>query len=230
MDPNAQNPQPLPTAQQPTPQPQQPQQPLQPQQPGQSQKNLHPMVVLQPGERVVGEVKRHPFGIIRLYAGVVLAVALAAGLGFLVLPGMLQSSNDSSAMTQVYIGLALLITIMVLGLGVATTVYWQNMWVVTTDSITQITQSGLFSRQVSQLSMDNLEDVTVDQNGIIPHIFNFGTLKVESAGERSKFMFIFCPNPNAWARDILDIHEKFLEERRNIRQVGGTHPNVNTNS
>lgn len=188
------------------------------------------MVVLQPGERVVGEVKRHPFGIIRLYAGVILATAAAAGLGFLVLPGMLQSSSDGSAMSQIYIGLALIIAIMILGLGIATTVYWQNMWVVTTDSITQITQSGLFSRQVSQLSMDNLEDVTVDQNGIIPHMFNFGTLKVESAGERSKFMFIFCPDPNKWARDILDIHEKFLEERRNIRQVNGRTPNVNTNA
>lgn len=222
MDPNTQNLQSLP--------PEQPVAQQQPQvQPEQTQAhNLHPMVVLQPGERVVGEIKRHPFGIIRLYVGVVLATALAAGLGFVVLPGMLQSSNDGSAMTQIYIGLALIITIMILGLGVATTVYWQNMWIVTTDSITQITQSGLFSRQVSQLSMDNLEDVTVDQNGIIPHIFNFGTLKVETAGERSKFLFIFCPSPDTWAHDILDIHEKFLEERRNVQ--GGHLPNINTNA
>jgi Bacterial PH domain len=226
MDPNTQNLQPLP------PESPLPQQVPQPQQNGAGggQKNLHPMVVLQPGEQLVGEIKRHPFGIIRLYIGVVLATGLAAGLAFLVLPGMLQSSNDSSAMTQVYIGLGLLIAIMVLGLGVATTVYWQNMWVITTDSITQITQTGLFSRQVSQLSMDNLEDVTVDQDGIIPHMLNFGILKVESAGERSKFVFIFCPNPNAWARQILDIHEKFLEERRNVRQVGGAHANINTSN
>jgi uncharacterized membrane protein YdbT with pleckstrin-like domain len=107
--------------------------------------------------------------------------------------------------------------ILLLVLFVATSVYWQNQWVVTTDSITQITQNGLFGRQVAQLSMDNLEDVTVTQDGIIPHMFNFGTLKVETAGERAKFQFPYCPDPNMHARKILEVHEHFLEERRNIQ-------------
>jgi len=96
-------------------------------------------------------------------------------------------------------------------LGLATIVYWQNQWVVTTDSITQVAQRGLFNRQVSQLSMDNLEDVTVDQVGIIAKIFNFGTLRVETAGERAKFLFVYCPRPNRYAHEILEAHETFME-------------------
>jgi len=186
------------------------------------------MVVLQPGERVVGEIKRHPIGIIMLYLGVVLAALMIAFLAFLVLPGIIEQSSDSSIMTEVYAGLGLAVVVMVLILGISTMVYWQNRWIITTDSVTQITQTGLFGRQVSQLSLDNLEDVTVDQNGILPHMFNYGYLKVESAGERSKFVFSYCPNPNAYARQILDIHEKFLEERRNIKQFA--QPNRQTNS
>jgi hypothetical protein len=95
---------------------------------------------------------------------------------------------------------------------VATIVYWQNEWVVTDDSVTQINQTSLFTREVSQVPIVSLEDVTVDQTGIIQTIFGFGTLKLESAGERSKFQFQYCPNPNNYARLILEAHEEFIRK------------------
>jgi hypothetical protein len=52
-------------------------------------------------------------------------------------------------------------------------------------------------------------------------MFNFGTLKVETAGERSKFVFMYCPRPNEYARRILEIHESFLEDRRNVQNSRG---------
>lgn len=185
-----------------------------------AEKGVHPMVVLQPGEVIVATIKRHPFGIISLYFAALLGIAVTAALAFVLLPGVLdQFSSNGEALALS--GMAVIVALLLLVLGVATVVYWQNEWVVTTDSITQITQNSLFGRQVSQLSMDNLEDVTVNQDGIIPHIFGFGTLKVETAGERSKFVFPYCPNPNTYARKILEIHEHFLEERRNIQRHQG---------
>jgi hypothetical protein len=179
---------------------------------------LHPMVVLQPGERVVFTLKRHPFGILSLYFSGIVAIVLLALLAFYLVPNVLnQNDFGSNANTFVYGGMGVLVVLMILILFIATSVYWENQWIVTTDSITQISQNSLFGRQVSQLSMDNLEDVTVDQNGILPHMFNFGLLKVETAGERSKFQFPYCPDPNNYARKILEIHEQFLEDRRNIQ-------------
>jgi hypothetical protein len=190
-----------------------------PGQPNPHPSNLHPMVILQPGERVVAIIKRHPFGIVSMYVACIIGILVAAGLAFYLLPRLLDQYGTGDANIMVYSGLAIVVAGMVLILGIATSVYWQNQWTVTTDSITQITQKSLFTRQVSQLSMDNLEDVTVDQNGIIPHLFNYGTLKVESAGERSKFQFPYCPSPNEYARRILEAHEQFLEDRRNIQNV-----------
>lgn len=182
------------------------------------------MVVLQNGEVIVNVIKRHPFGIISMYIASVLGIAVVCALAFLMVPNLFDQMGggaDSAAALAVGAALAILI-LLILILGVATFVYWQNQWVVTTDSITQLTQNSLFGRQVSQLSMDNLEDVTVDQHGIIPHMFNFGTLKVESAGERSKFVFVYCPKPNHYARRILEVHEHFLEERRNLQRHNPT--------
>jgi len=188
--------------------------------PSQDQK-LHPMVVLQPGERIVANVKRHPFGILSMYAGAGVAVVVVIALAIF-LPTQFDQYSDSSS-APIYIGAGIFLVGLLLMLWIATTVYWQNEWVVTTDSITQISQRSLFNRQVSQLSMDNLEDVTVDQNGLLPSMFNFGTLKVETAGERSKFTFPYCPNPNECARRILQVHEDFLEMRRNVGR-GGVDP------
>jgi len=191
------------------------------------EKNLHPMVVMQPGERVICELKRHPIGILTMYFGAFIAVAVLAALLYVMMPSIRDAYGDE-ATTMVALGGGILLVGLILMLFISTIIYWQNQWVVTTDSITQITQNGLFGRHVSQLSMENLEDVTVNQDGILPHMFNYGTLKVESAGERSKFQFPYCPNPNQCAREILDTHEKFLEERRNIR-FAGSGINVNTN-
>jgi hypothetical protein len=169
--------------------------------------SLHPMVVMQPGERIVCELKRHPIGILIVYFGAFMAVAVTAAFLYFIMPSLRDSYGSGQATTMVLLGGGILLAGMLLMLLVTTIIYWQNQWVVTTDSITQISQNGLFGRQVSQLSLENLEDVTVTQNGILPHLFN-----------------LYCPNPNQCAREILDTHEKFLEDRRNIQYAGSANP------
>lgn len=182
-------------------------------------KKMHPMVILQPGERIITELKRHPFGILSMYVAGASAIAVLFLLAFMA-PTLFETGgvDGTSVSGMLTIG-ALVISVGIgLILMIATTVYWQNRWVITDDSITQITQDSLFGRRVSQLSMENLEDVTVDQHGILQTMFNFGTLKAETAGEHSKFHFMYCPDPNKYARLILEIHENFIHQRRHQPQ------------
>jgi len=109
---------------------------------------------------------------------------------------------------------------------IATFIYLQNRWVVTDDSITQITQNGLFKRQMSEISMANIEDVTAVQNGLLATVFGFGTLKAETAGERSNFHFIYCPRPNMYAKIVLDARERFINENPNVAKKANDLLNV----
>lgn len=177
---------------------------------------LDPMVVLRPGERVICEIKRHPFGILSMYFSGLVAIVIAIVLAAFA-PQIISTGTDISGTAMV--GAGIVIVGVLLMLWVATFVYWQNRWIVTDDSITQITQDGLFGRRVSQLSMENLEDVTIDKSGIIQTMLNFGTLKAETAGERSKFMFPFCPDPATYARKILEVHETFIHQSRHQPQA-----------
>lgn len=183
---------------------QSPQQPPQPTAP----KMHNPLEAMQPGEQTICEIKRHPIGIIGNYivAGFLIIIALVGGVGV----QMYLSSMASMAW-----GVALLLILVAfVMLFVGTKIYWGNRWIVTSDSITQVTQTSLFDTQSSQLSMGNIEDVTVEQEGVLQHMYNYGLLRVETAGEHSKFVFPFCPNPKDYARKILDTREQFEQGRR----------------
>jgi uncharacterized membrane protein YdbT with pleckstrin-like domain len=97
-------------------------------------------------------------------------------------------------------------------LFIATYIYRQSMLLVTDMNLVQILQKGLFVRKVSRLSMSNVEDVTAEQKGILPTIFNYGTLTVQTAGEMENFVFPYCPNPNKYADRILDARQAFVDK------------------
>jgi hypothetical protein len=167
--------------------------------------NLHRMIVMQPGEQIVCVISRHPMGIIQQYIGATFAIIVASALVLFTVPG--KASTDTQ--TLFYVSLFVLVLVLVAVLGGATRVYWENHWVVTSDSLTQVVQGSLFGAQVSSLSLESLEDISVDQHGMLPRMFNYGILKAETAGDHSKFQFPFCPNPTEEARKIIDAKEKY---------------------
>lgn len=177
----------------------------------------NPLAVMQPGEQIICEIKRHPIGMFGMYvlAGVFLLVLAVATL--VVLPNVFSGSRSAAMAvgTVIFMVLALIIVAFVF---IANKVYWGNSWVVSSDSITQISQTSLFNKQSSQLSLGNLEDVTAAQHGVLAHLFKFGMLKAETAGESSKFTFPYCPNPNYYAQKILAAREAFEQAHLSDKQ------------
>ncbi len=202
-----------------------------PQPPANDAQRINPLSTMQPGERVICEIKRHPIGILGIYAMVAFLLIVITVCIYGIAPRVL---TDVDRNTVLSVGSVFLLVFAVLGLGfafISNIVYWGNRWVVTSDSITQVQQTSLFNKQSSQLSLENLEDVTAEQNGILTHIFNYGVIKAETAGERSKFVFLYCPNPNFYAKQILNTRENFMQSEwrasgQNPPHQGGV--NVNT--
>lgn len=172
----------------------------------------NPLSVMQPGETAICEIKRHPIGLFGIYFLTALIVILGLA-GVAAIPHFVTDLT-SQAKTGIVIGAVILVILAILYMYIGTLIYKANRWVVTSDSLTQIARRGLFDSQASQLSMGNLEDITAEQNGILAHMFNYGVLRAETAGERSKFYFLYCPNPNAYAQQILGARERFEQSRR----------------
>ena len=174
----------------------------------------NPLHVMQAGEQLVCEIKRHPIGIIAVYGMVIFVLIVLSVLLFAVVPSVVGDANKNTVNS---ISVIILLTFALIGAGFAFVnhiIYWGNRWYVTTDSVTQVQQTALFNKQSSQLSLENLEDVTAEKNGLLAQAFNFGVLKCETAGERSKFMFTYCPNPTRYAQYILNARERFMQDVR----------------
>jgi len=159
-------------------------------------------------ERKLAEIFKHPIGIILLYVQAAFGMILAIGLAYFLLPVVLNDTNTAFMIGNIFAFIS--VTLAFLVIVVATFLYRQNRLIITDRNITQILQFGLFSRKVSQLNMNNVEDVTAVQSGVLATIFNFGVLKIETAGEQVNFHYTFCPNAGYYAKIILDCREAVL--------------------
>lgn len=86
--------------------------------------------------------------------------------------------------------------------------YYLNMYIVTNERIVDVDQKGLFSHHVSELNMEKIEDVTSEVNGILGHIFDYGTVYIQTAGTRERFDFENVPNPGQITKLILELYER----------------------
>jgi len=162
-------------------------------------------------ETLLAVIKRHPFGIVKMYVQVFVGLGFAALLLSMLLPDILPREENPVAYSIIGIIAVTLSAFMLFILFVATIIYNRSKIVVTDKTITQTIQNGLFNRKISQLAVTNIEDVTAQKNGFFPTVFSYGKLLVETAGEQENFHFDYCPNADHYAKLILEAREKYIE-------------------
>jgi uncharacterized membrane protein YdbT with pleckstrin-like domain len=96
--------------------------------------------------------------------------------------------------------------------------YYFDVWIVTNERIVNIEQKGLFSRTVSELELENIQDITTDVKGVISTFLNYGNLYVQTAGEMERFVFRNIPDPYAAKDRVMNLQNKV--ERKEEHQFG----------
>ena len=166
--------------------------------------------MLEPGENVITIVYRSIVGLLGIYLVAFVAVAAIITLFVVAVPDLFNTSSDTISPTLsgvMIVGAVLLVLI----LFTATYIYRQSRLIITDRSLVQINQKSLFIRKNSRLSFSNVEDVSAEQRGILASIFGYGTLMVQTAGERDNFDFSLCPHPNELADRIIEERQKYAQ-------------------
>jgi hypothetical protein len=101
--------------------------------------------------------------------------------------------------------------------------YYLDTWIVTNERIINIEQKGFFNRNISELKLIKIQDVTSEIDGFIPTVLNYGNICVQTAGEIERFIFYQIPNPNHVKNVIVQLQERAnIEEDREMgRAVRG---------
>ncbi|MBI4092940.1 MAG: PH domain-containing protein [Candidatus Kerfeldbacteria bacterium] len=81
--------------------------------------------------------------------------------------------------------------------------YYLDALIVTTERIVRIEQRGLFNRVVADLTLDRVQDVTVETKGFVQTFLHYGSLHIQSAAERERFVFSDIPEPELVKAEIL---------------------------
>ena len=85
--------------------------------------------------------------------------------------------------------------------------YYLDKWVLTNNRVIDVEQRGFFSREISSVRYQKIQDVTSTVSGLIPTVLNFGTLTIQTAGVEQEFKLPLTPNPVAKKELINDLKE-----------------------
>lgn len=140
------------------------------------------MLQLKPEEKIIIAVHRHWWVVTRRFTLVMLLlivpIIVLAFLGFL---------------PQKFTGFVLyfLILYLLIILFAAFRIwidYWLDEWIITSERIIDIEQTGLFRREVSEIPFSRVQDITIKIPGFLATVFKFGNITIQTAGEQSFFI------------------------------------------
>ncbi len=143
------------------------------------------------GEEVIIFLHRHWFTI----ASKIFAITVGFFIPFIVL-GIFGKAISSLHLLPFFAALwALYYLILWYSLFYSLTMYTLDSWIVTNMRIINSIQHGFFNRSVSELAIDKIQDVSLDVDGALATMVNFGNIKVQSAGSEKHFTFQQIPRP-----------------------------------
>ncbi len=162
-------------------------------------------------ETVVEVVRRHWINVVPLMSSF-LVISLVAIIGFYFLGRDGYKLQQANAMPVAVVALLALLALGVLLAYISLVIYRQNRLIMTDKNLYQVTQNSLFSRKVSQFSLERLQDVSASQDGILASMLDFGDVTIETAGEEENFVFRQAANPRALAGRIMSCHKRAIGE------------------
>lgn len=89
--------------------------------------------------------------------------------------------------------------------------WFYNAYIITDERVIDIDFESMIYKNISAAKLDNIEDVTATTGGAIQSIFDFGTIRVQTAAEKQEFEFGNVPHPS---KVTTLLNELLLEEEK----------------
>lgn len=141
------------------------------------------MIQLHENEHILLLLHKHWFVMARTALGIIFMIMVLVAV--LPLLPFLTDRFDPDAVSAVTgLGLVVYSMMILLFAFFSWMDYYLDVWIVTEKRIIDVEQRGLFSREVAEIPMASVQDVTVDVQGIVQTMLGFGTIKIQTAGER----------------------------------------------
>jgi hypothetical protein len=82
--------------------------------------------------------------------------------------------------------------------------YLRNRLILTDAGLTFVTKIGRSGEETLQLSLKEIEDVSIQKSGLFSSLFNYGTFVIETPKDQANMLFKYAPNPDFYFKAIQD--------------------------
>jgi|JI8StandDraft_1071087.scaffolds.fasta_scaffold16303_5 hypothetical protein len=89
--------------------------------------------------------------------------------------------------------------------------FYFDIWIVTNLRIIDVEQHDFFDREVNSLFINSVEDITVEETGLLETFFHYGDIYIQTAGSRERTVFPSLPNPLK-VRNLVMEHMRLIED------------------
>jgi len=162
------------------------------------------------GEEIILVAHRHWFNIFIQFIYIIGAL-LILGAIYSVFP-VVFSEMDKNQMQVLNFFMSFFLMFIWLFASAIWIDYYLDVWIITDQRIVNVEQKGLFSREVSELEHIRIQDVTTDVKGLIPTIFNYGDVYIQTAAEKERFAFRSVPDPYAIKNLVMQLQKAQIKE------------------
>lgn len=174
----------------------------------------------EPNEKIIMMVRRHKVVIVKRLVLVFIAGFLPV-LAYLGVTRFTEWLDDPAKL--LYLVLVFLASLFylywLLMLYESWVNYYLDVWIITDERIIAMEQISLFHRDVSELRLNTIQDVSSDAHGIMASIFQYGNILVQTASAEERFRFMKVPHPEIIARKILELREHYAGEDRTVQSA-----------
>lgn len=174
------------------------------------------MIQLAQNEKIIALFRKHWFVILfELFGLFILAVA-PLGLYIFGRIFLFDSLGSEVGIIFGFFYVLLLIILWIAGFNLWLDFYLDKL-LVTTERVIEIEQRGLFSREISSLNLENIQDITIEVHGVIQTFFKLGDIHVQTSGAQKKVSISYLANPEYAKHMIMDLHNQTLNRIKSVR-------------
>lgn len=178
-------------------------------------KKKYPYLNLSEGEFVISNVRRHPIGILSIWAStfaVITTILLVLAL-FLNAQQSTLGSNGGVPVGALAAIAGLLCLLTLIGGYIAAFIYNANTFFLTNESVIQHIQTALFSSRNQTVSLSNIEDASHAKHGILQSILDYGSIRLSTEGDETTYRFNFASHPEKQVAILNNAVEAFKNGR-----------------
>ncbi|MFC2754787.1 MAG: PH domain-containing protein [Candidatus Nanogingivalis sp.] len=173
----------------------------------------YPDITVDEDEYVVLSMRRHSLGYLLniIFSAFIGVLLISAWIIICFMPNPLSiPANFKPQISLIFGSITLLLIILTY---VNYIVYRANRFVITNERAVQWISNTIMSQKKQVINLESIEDISYSRDGILQHLFDYGTVKLSTVGDESTYTFPFSPNPDKKAEFLSDIVEAARENQ-----------------